>query len=57
MVYHSEILKIKKPSALTGEKQHRLSGVAVDLEFHISAQMAAVMLIVTNFHRSSPLYD
>ena len=52
-VHHFEVLKVKKPAALTGNKQHRLSGMTVNLELHIPLQMTAVVLEVTNFHRIS----
>ena len=52
VVGHFEILKVKEPACLAGNEHNRLAAAAaIDLEFHIPVQVAAVVLEITNFHR------
>lgn len=44
------VLEVIKASALAGKSQHGLAGAAVELEFHIASQGAAVFLEVLSIH-------
>ena len=52
---HIVPLKVEETAALAGEKQNGLSVGAVDLEFHVPSQIAAVVLKITYFHTVTSL--
>ena len=52
---HVVSLEVEETAALAGEKQNGLSVGAVDLELHIPAQIAAVVLKITYFHMVTSL--
>ena len=51
---HVEVFKVVEPARLAGDEHHGLAAVAVDLEFHIAAETAAVVLKIADFHSVSP---
>ena len=52
-IRHVEIFKVEESTILTGDKQHRSAGMAVDLDFHVPTQCRAVLLKVLRFHTAS----
>ena len=49
-VVHVEIFEIIETPCLTGDEQHRLAAVAVDLELHFAVQVVGIAFVITNFH-------
>ena len=45
-----EVAEIKEAAILAGNIQHRLAGVAVDLELHVPPQRGAVVLEILCVH-------
>lgn len=49
-VVHMEIFEIIETPCLTGDEQHRLAAMAVDLELHFAVQVVGIAFVITNFH-------
>ena len=49
-VVHVEIFEIIETPCLTGDEQHRLAAMAVDLELHFAVQVVGIAFVITNFH-------
>lgn len=49
-VVHVEIFEIIETPCLTGNEQHRLAAMAVDLELHFAVQVVGIAFVITNFH-------